>query len=388
MDTKEKCLTIFIDLAKAFDTVSVPHLLCKLSKLEIRGQPLSLFHNYLCDRRQRVGILDKVSEECTIEYGVPQGSILGPTLFLTYIKDLCRLDMQGGRIFSFADDTALFFCGKSWSEVFSLAQNGFEKVSNWLHTNVLTLNVQKTKYMTFALRTDQRHPSSLSIRAHIPLCIDHHQCECPQLSETDCIKYLGVLIDRTLSFKGHIEALISRLRKLIYLFKCLRNVADRKVIRMVLFALCQSLVDYCITAWGGSAKTFLIQAERAHRAVLKVSAGLPFRSPTFELYKYWDLLTIRQTFILHTIARQHAQITYDPHVVEGKRRKFAVCPVKKRNTTFCQKTFTFLGPHLYNKFNKRLNIYPLNKFHCRKKTITYLKTLNYEETEKILELPK
>lgn len=96
LDNKNKCLVVFLDLAKAFDTVSIPYLLLKLESFGVRGKPLELFSNYLTDRKQRVKIDKWISNEEQVSYGVPQGSIVGPTLFLTYINSLCSMILHKG----------------------------------------------------------------------------------------------------------------------------------------------------------------------------------------------------------------------------------------------------------------------------------------------------
>lgn len=387
LDDKKKCVVIFLDLAKAFDTVSIPRLLNKLEKVGVRGLPLKLLEDYLSNRTQRVKIDHWISEEASVTHGVPQGSIIGPTLFLVYINDLCQHQLNGGRVFTFADDTALFFSGDSWSNAFSYAQMGFDRVNNWLRSNLLTLNVTKTKYVTFAIRASQLPSPAYTITAHgCSGCIQPSvvRCLCPELQRTESIKYLGVIIDQTLTFKTHIETLASRLRKLIFIFKGLRNVASRGTIRTVYYALGHSLLEYCISAWGGAAKTHMICAERAQRSLLKVAAGLPFRFPTSVLYNNWDLLTVRKTFILKTILKKHSLAGFDPELLKGKRRKGKVCTVTKLKTSFSHSFFCFLGPYLYNKFNGKLDIYPLPKASCKSLIIKYLKPLNYEETENIL----
>lgn len=312
-----------------------------------------------------------------------QGSILGPTLFLIYINDLCQLHLGNGQIFTFADDTALFFSGDSWDGVFGVAQEGFNRVVAWLRNNVLTLNVAKTKYVAFAHRSNVLPPRSLSITAHT-CWLTHQPCVCPSLQRTNNIKYLGVTLDQFLSFKPHIDVLVTRLRKLIYIFKSLKHVADRRTIKMVYYALCQSLIDYCIISWGGAAKTHLMEAERAQRAILKVAAGLPYRFSTVDLYKKWDVLSIRQTFVLHTVLKKHSQLIYDSDLLKDKRRKGTVCNTKFFRLRQSHKFFCYLGDYLYNVINKGQNIYPLHKTSCKKKVTDFLKTLSYEETEKLL----
>ncbi|XP_063837548.1 probable RNA-directed DNA polymerase from transposon BS isoform X1 [Ostrinia nubilalis] len=275
LDNKKKVVVICLDLAKAFDTVSVPLLLKRLEQIGVRGVQLELFADYLSNRYQRVKIGNYCSHDLPVTYGVPQGSVLGPTLFLTYVNSLCELEIANGKIIAFADDTALLFQGDSWSDVFESAQRGFNAVTKWLTHNKLTLNTDKTKYLAFASRkTTLPESDTLSIVAHhCPRDVDNVNCSCPTLSRTNTIKYLGVMIDDTLSFNPHITLLTTRIRKLMYIFRNLRRVANTDVIKMVYYALCQSLLTYCITSWGGAPKSSMLHLERAQRAILKISCG-------------------------------------------------------------------------------------------------------------------
>lgn len=388
LDDTKKVKAVFLDLAKAFDTVSVPRLLEKLERLGIRGTQLKFFDSYLKDRTQCVKIDNLYSDELPISYGVPQGSILGPTLFLTYINDLCELQLHNGRIITFADDTALIFYGNSWEEVYQCAQDGFSLVTKWLANNLLTLNIEKTKYISFSL--NNRNNPYTQPQYVIP---GHSQnncqstCSCPNLQHVDKIKYLGVIIDKNLNFLPHIKLLTSRTRKLIYIFKNLRHVADDRVLKMTYVALCQSILTYCISSWGGAAKSHIIALERAQRAVIKVALSLPFFHPTSDLYQKAKVLTVRQLFILQTVIKQHTLVIYDPAQHKNKRRKYKVCVPDIHNTRAAERFFYFLGPHLYNLINSILTIYPLPNKLSKKKVTDWLHSLTYAETEKLLVIP-
>lgn len=387
LDGKQKVLAIFLDLAKAFDTVSAPLLLEKLEGLGVRGTQLKLFSDYLTNRKQRVRIGDMCSDDLDTTYGVPQGSILGPTLFLAYINDLCNIKLRGGRIITFADDTALLFHADSWQEVYSDAQLGFNMVSEWLKNNKLTLNVSKSMYIPFSIK-NHAIPSytNLSITSHTCSLLQDNSCSCPSLKKTDVIKYLGIQIDNRLSFQQHVDALTARTRKLIFVFKNLRHVAETKTIDTVYYALVQSILSYCITAWGGVPKTSLLRLERAQRAVLKVSRKLPFLFPTKELYQLCKVLTVRQLFILSTIIRRHSQLPYNPVEILNKRRKHTVCKSRSFKTSFSRRFFCFLGDYLYNKINKAISIYSLPIFNCKTKVQNWLQSHDYEATERLLEV--
>lgn len=383
LDAKKKVIVIFLDISKAFDTVSVPLLLQKLELLGVRGLQLQLFRSYLSNRYQRVRIEQFVSNDLPINHGVPQGSVMGPTLFLTYINALCDLELGEGRIISFADDTALLFRGDSWQEVYREAQKGFDKVTIWLKNNKLKLNTDKTKFLTFMTK-------KYSIPEHENANIISHSCQpspahctCPALTRTSSIKYLGVIIDDTLSFHEHIVGLTNRVRKLTFIFKNLRHVSNPNIIKMVYLALCQSILTYCIEIWGGAPTSTLLPLERAQRLILKISYFLPRLYPTRELYSDCKVLTVRQLFILHVILFKHSQLHFNPSY-NNKRRKHTVCSTVTLRTKLASRFFCFLGSYLYNKLNNVLAFYSLSRYECKNKITFYLQNLDYQSSEDLL----
>lgn len=387
LDNGMHAIGIFLDLAKAFDSVSISILLKKLEYVGIRGTQLELLTDYLRDRYQCVKIGENFSVDIlNAPFGVPQGSILGVTLFLIYINDLCDLNLQNGMIVSYADDTALLFTGKTRSEATAYAQSGFNTVSNWLFNNVLTLNTQKTKYIHFSIRNNNTYDSTNNtLLAHNNVCRSPADaaCTCPTLEAAPCIKYLGIMLDANLNFRNHIDLLCKRVRKLIFIFKTIRGASNFKLLRQVYLSLCQSIISYCITSWGGASKTILLPLERAQRAILKVATFRRFMFPTYELYQSTNVLTVRQLLILHTTLKQHESLPFKPLPPE-KRRKDLVCTKIPAKHAFANRFFLFLGPFLYNRLNKTLDIYNLNYKQCNKVITKHLQTLTYSDTENLL----
>lgn len=383
VDNKKKCLTVFLDLKKAFDTVSIPILIHKLEKNGIRGTPLDLLSDYLHERKQRVKVGEVVSEDEDICYGVPQGSVLGPTLFLLYINDLCNLQLNDAKIFSYADDTAIVFTGKSWDDVKFKAEAGLSLVSEWLSTNSLTLNVSKTNFMTFTMYNNTQPDSDFTIKIHVCNRDDPLICPCPKINKVKSTKYLGIMIDQRLSWHAHIELLMNRVRKLIWIFKGLRHSAPKPLLNQIYVALAESVLNYCITVWGGATKTKFIDVERAQRALLKVMYFRPYRYPTQSLYSNSGLLSIRKLYILQTVLKIHKSIEYDPNKVT-KRRKDKIVNKKSVKSNFAARQFPTQAAHLYNIINKKQNIFALSNYECKLNLIKWLMNLNYDETEALI----
>ena len=262
---------IFLDLKKAFDTVHHKVLLNKLHGFGVRGHELRWFKSYLSNRQQVTKIGDFVSSPAAVNYGVPQGSILGPLLFTLYINDLASvITNPNSKVDMYADDTAIFVKGKSVSEINDIMNTEIGKVAQWLNQNFLTLNVKKTKAMLLCTpQKMSRRDSDLKVFINNDL-----------IDNVNKFKYLGVWLDPALNWNEQINKVSKTVSKRNGLLRRLRNVLPQKILILLYNALTLPHMDYCDTVWGNAGKTQLKILDRLQNTAGKIILGLPRRYPT------------------------------------------------------------------------------------------------------------
>ena len=251
---------VFIDLRKAFDTVNHKILLNKMEHYGIRGTSLAWFNSYLFNRRQYVFINGESSSLLNVSCGVPQGSVLGPLLFLIYINDLPQIS-KNLNFFLFADDTNIYLEGDSPEKLEKQMNRGLKKLQNWLIINRLSLNIDKTNFVFF-------RPYNKPLKKSITLLIQKKA-----IQEKNAVKYLGLLIDSGLTWKAHLENLSKKISKTIGLLYKIRPYVSKDILKMLYYSLVYSHISYGIEVWGSAdpchLNNILLIQKRAARLITR-----------------------------------------------------------------------------------------------------------------------
>lgn len=361
LDGGKKSLSVFLDLAKAFDTVSHSLLINKLERLGLGGTALAWFKCYLGNRMQKVKLNNTLSSPVPCPaFGVPQGTVLGPVLFLVFMNDLSTLEtIIDGRICMFADDTALLFHSSSWSECHEKAARGLRMVKRWLDNNLLTLNVEKTRCIAYSLYENGQPPQQLHLKLHNFTCDSRPSsgCTCSVIERVSNMRYLGVQFDQHINWKSHIDLLSKRVRQLSYYFYRLKNIVNNNLLKIIYFSLVQSVLTYGILAWGGAYPTLLRPACIAQNNVLRSMLGRRRYDSASAMYNQLSLLTLRDLFILNTLKTVNiSKDKFEPvsHGLGTRGETGARLNVPRRNTTQGMRHWSVLGPRLYNLLPHRV----------------------------------
>ena len=368
---KLRTVGIFIDLARAFDTVDHSILLRKLENIGIRGIAYNLFESYLKNRVQKVKINGNLSKETKVKLGVPQGTVLGPILFSLYINDLFSLlPIDDSVCVCYADDTAILVRGKTRQEVLHRAEIYISRVKAWMDQNMLTMNVQKTSYIAFTLN-NRVADLSPDLRVHEFLClVGATNCACVQsIAAKDSVKYLGLFIDKNLKYEAHILYIVNKIRKTIYKFYQLREFLSVKLLNMTYSALVESILSYGLVVWGGMMSSTLNPLNIVQKYIIKIIMGKNRRYSTEMLFVESGLLTVRQLFVRSVLKFMHKYNRYKKLIVHG----FSTRSVRNESLSIPQPIYaarqrhiSYLGPQLYNIVPLQLrNVVSIHTFSYR-----------------------
>ena len=286
IDDRDFSCGIFLDLSKAFDTVDHTILIKKLECYGIRGNAKNWFTSYLSNRQQTVAVNKITSNPTTIFCGIPQGSVLGPVLFLLYINDF----NQNSDLFDFhlfADDANLFYRHKSLSILESDINNELVNINTWLCANKLSLNIKKSNFVLF-------HPPQRKITLQVKLYISG-----TSLQKENCIKYLGIMIDSNLSWKTQISCISKKIKRSIGILSKLRYYVDLSILIKLYYALIYPFLIYGIITWGNTYPTTIQPLSVLQKKAVRIMTFSKFDEHSSPLFKKLNIIKLSDLIKYH-----------------------------------------------------------------------------------------
>ena len=278
LDQGKYVIGVFLDFSKAFDTVDHSILLQKLERYGICGLYLDWFKDYLSNRKQCVTYNGCQSSYQTIKCGVPQGSILGPLLFLLYINDLSTVSNACFSIL-FADDTNMFITGRNINEMCQQLNEDLKNIQNWLCCNKLSLNILKTNYMIFTSRN--RHIEDIGVK------IDNTNIE-----RVYTTKFLGVQIDSKLTWKNHVDYISKKISKCAAIISKARKVLHKSTLINLYYTFAYPYFIYCNIIWGNTYAITNNKLMVIQKRLIRIVTSSPSRANTGPLFYANKLLNV------------------------------------------------------------------------------------------------
>ena len=348
-----------------FSNYTVDHdiLLSKLYNYGIRGVALEWFKSYISNRYQVVKYNDYESEARKILCGVPQGSILGPLLFLIYINDLPMVSSLFMPIL-FADDTNLFCTNDKLDILVSEINVELVNIHTWVRVNKLSLNIEKTNFMLFTPNGFSRNMNCINIDGH-------------RIEEVRQTKFLGVILNNKLNWHAHCEYICGKMSKGIGIIIKARKVFNETTLLSLYNSLILPYVSYCIHVWGKAYDTHLKHVLVLQNKAVRIIAGVPPRTSADNLYLELDILPVKKIFVHAISIFMYKYVNgmlpelfldmFTPvseiHNYDTRQAINKNLFVSVKSTSRGQQSITYIGPHVWNFILSKINPHcPIGSF--------------------------
>ena len=279
LDGNKFACGIFVDLQKAFDTVNHNILLAKLNYYGIRGLPLRWFESYLSNRTQFVSIDGFASTTKVISSGVPQGSILGPLLFLLYINDL-NTCIRHATTYHYADDTNLLLVNESIKKLNQQTNHDLSSLVNWLRANKISLNTKKTEIVLFKNKYGR-------VKKQLNFKINGQK-----ITPVASIKYLGIKLDENLTFQPHHNELALKLSRSNGMLAKVRHFVNLETLTNIYHTIFASHLRYSCQTWGQIKSQSFLKLTSLQNKALRIIHFQSFNFPPNTLYQLFRILKL------------------------------------------------------------------------------------------------
>ena len=354
LSKKEHVIGVFMDLSKAFDTIDHNILIHKLRTYGVRGNALSWFEDYLHDRSQYVTYKSSNSRSFAVKCGVPQGSVLGPLLFLIYINDI-TFSAPLLTYILFADDTNVLFSHRDLDTLITTLNSELVKLSRWFKSNKLSLNINKTNFIYFKNVHSQHVPCNITIDG-LPLV------------EKESTKFLGVTIDSNLTWSIHINNICTSTSRNMGILHKLKHLLPVNSLRILYNSLILPFMSYCNIAWGNTCKTRIKTLLLIQKKAIRICTLSHYLSNTDPLFhqlktlKIDDIHTFQTAIFMFKFSRNtlpttfQTSFTYNSNVHDYATRRSSDIHLTNPKILLAHKTIRHHGPDVWNSLPENIKL--------------------------------